>query len=58
MNSSFLINVGKIKLPSTWVMPCEMYGEYTLVPATPEFDEVNDQFMKTLGAKGNEVFKV
>ena len=58
MNFNFLINVGQIKLPLTWVTPLDTFGEYTLVPAAPEYDEVKDQFMKTLGAKGNEVLKV
>ena len=55
---NMIMNVGQIKLPSTWAPPLDNFHEYTLVPATPEYDEVKEQFITTLGAKGSEVLEV
>ena len=52
------MSTGQIRLPSTWTSPLDSFARHSLTPGTPEFEEVKDQFKKTIGAKGVTVLEV
>ncbi|XP_067933230.1 protein mono-ADP-ribosyltransferase PARP14-like [Watersipora subatra] len=47
-----------LEMPSHWATPLDTYSEENLVPGTPEYQEVEKNFMATLGAGGNAVLEI
>lgn len=53
-----LFAVVGVDFPKTWTAPLDTYQEVIVTPGSPEFKEVESNFMKTIGANKTNLLEV
>ena len=50
--------VAAADLPKTWVQPCDTYSEHTLTPGSAEYNNVVQNFNRTIGGNQTQILEV